>query len=70
MTKQNKFVPNGNLNFIQLKLFDFSEEKSKSLSCMKFKLPLGTNFFCLGHKTLFVLTYLSNLLFLNQYFLN
>lgn len=27
MTKQNKFVPNSNLNFIQLKLFDFSEEK-------------------------------------------
>lgn len=27
MTKQNKFAPNGNLNFIQLKLFDFSEEK-------------------------------------------
>ena len=27
MTKQNKFAPNSNLNFIQLKLFDFSEEK-------------------------------------------
>lgn len=27
MTKQNKFIPNSNLNFIQLKLFDFSEEK-------------------------------------------
>ena len=27
MTKQNKFVLNSNLNFIQLKLFDFSEEK-------------------------------------------
>ena len=27
MTKQNKFVPNSNLTFIQLKLFDFSEEK-------------------------------------------
>ena len=27
MTKQNKFVPNSNLNFIQFKLFDFSEEK-------------------------------------------
>ena len=27
MTKQNKFALNSNLNFIQLKLFDFSEEK-------------------------------------------
>ena len=27
MTKQNKFVLNSNLTFIQLKLFDFSEEK-------------------------------------------
>lgn len=27
MSKQNKFVLNSNLNFIQLKLFDFSEEK-------------------------------------------
>ena len=27
MTKQNKFVLNSNINFIQLKLFDFSEEK-------------------------------------------
>lgn len=27
MTKQNKFTSNTNLNFIQLKLFDFSEEK-------------------------------------------
>ena len=27
MTKQNKVAPNGNLPFIQRKLFDFSEEK-------------------------------------------
>ena len=27
MTKQNKFALNSNLTFIQLKLFDFSEEK-------------------------------------------
>lgn len=27
MTKQNKFTLNSNLDFIQLKLFDFSEEK-------------------------------------------
>lgn len=27
MIKQNKFALNSNLNFIQLKLFDFSEEK-------------------------------------------
>ncbi|SFL49765.1 hypothetical protein SAMN02910297_01049, partial [Methanobrevibacter olleyae] len=27
MTKQNKFVLNTNINFIQLKLFDFKNEK-------------------------------------------
>ena len=27
MTKQNKFVPNTNINFIQLKLFDFENEE-------------------------------------------
>ena len=27
MTKQNKYILNSNINFIQLKLFDFSEEK-------------------------------------------
>ena len=27
MTKQNKLVLNSNLNFIQLKLYDFSDEK-------------------------------------------
>lgn len=26
--QKNKFASNGNLNFIQLKLFDFSEEKN------------------------------------------
>ncbi len=30
MTKQNKSILNSNINFIQLKLFDFSEEKIDS----------------------------------------
>ena len=30
MTKQNKIVPNNNLSFIQLKLFDFYDEKIDS----------------------------------------
>lgn len=27
MTKQNKSAPNSNIDFIQLKLYDFSDEK-------------------------------------------
>lgn len=44
MTKQNKFVLNSNLNFIQLKLFDFSEEKIDREKIISERLNKNPNF--------------------------
>ena len=47
MTKQNKLVLNSNINFIQLKLFDYSEEKidfEKIISERLHKTPKIENF--------------------------
>ena len=53
MTKQNKFAPNSNLNFIQLKLFDFSEEKIDHEKIISERLNKSPNIENTNQKTIF-----------------